>query len=212
MPSKSTLNWRKVLSILRKREASIFCPLPVVLAHAQPGDDVEGRVHGGVEAGQRQHDVEGMRGQSLLGVNRGRRADDLLVALPARVGPLGAESRDRAVNRAGIELLDLVVSDAQLVGYARLEILDDDVGLFGQVEGDLQPPGLLEVERDALLAAVPDHEGVLASHGVAVGALHLDDVGALLCQQHGREGAGDILAEVEHPDTVQYSFTHMVPP
>ena len=55
--------------------------------------------------------------------------------------------------RGLIFLTDLVI-DAEPVLHLRAEILDDDIGLFGQLHKDREPVLGLQVEGEAALVAV----------------------------------------------------------
>ena len=61
----------------------------------------------------------------------------------------------------------------------------------------------LEVELHRTLATVPGGEGGFTAGGVAAGALHLDDIGALVGEEHAEQGAGDVLSEFDYADATE---------
>ena len=74
-------------------------------------------------------------------------------------------------------------------------------------EGDAQSVGLLEVESDVPLAPLATHERTddSSAHSVSAGRLHLDDIGTEVAQQHRTERTGQILAEIDHADPLEWS-------
>ena len=118
----------------------------------------------------------------------------------------------------GLSLRTEFVVETELLDHAGTVILQHHVGLLRQPLGDRHAFRLLEVERDAALAAVQDHGGsALVFIGLAHrpapvaggGRLHLDHVGAVLSQQHPAIGRGDALGHVEHLEPVEGEFvTH----
>src|SRR6201999_4653555 len=69
------------------------------------------------------------------------------------------EARDRAQDQTRIALVQLLPADAELGQHAGPEVLQHYVGAIDQVPEDLEIVGRLEVEHDAALVAVPQHEG-----------------------------------------------------
>ena len=122
----------------------------------------------------------------------------------ARVRPDRAVARGAGVDDLWIALGQSAVADAQLVGHALTEILDEYVGFFDEFIDDLFGFGFLQVERQAFLVAVVGLEVEVrpAVLGADQGAGHahdaaarvaadplfdLDDVGAQVGQHHGRD-------------------------
>src|SRR3977135_2100554 len=70
------------------------------------------------------------------------------------VGPRLAETGYRAIDDLGIDLLDVVVAEAQALDHAGPEALQHDMGLGGDLLDHGDAVGRLEVERDRALAAV----------------------------------------------------------
>ena len=124
-----------------------------------------------------------------------------------------AETRDRAVNDAGVALLRLRVIDAEPLQRADAVILDHDVALFEQLEEELLALGLFHIEDDAALVAVQAHEvrRLAARDGHAPAAreiafarrLYLDQLRAVV-GQHGRaKRPRERVREVQHLDVFE---------
>ncbi len=71
-----------------------------------------------------------------------------------------------------------------------------------ELAGEIAVGFSLEVEDDAALVAVVGGVGGAVPDGAA-GRVDADDIGALVAQEHGRHGAGDVLAEVDNLDAVE---------
>ena len=61
---------------------------------------------------------------------------DLVDPGPLRIGPGLAEAGDAAIDDARVDLLDRLVIDAEAEFHLGAEILDDDIGLLGQLHKD----------------------------------------------------------------------------
>src|SRR5207245_8669779 len=96
------------------------------------------------------------------------------------------------------------------------EVLDRHVGLAREVEDDVAPPRIAQIDADTLLAHVDAHEvrGLVgpalleldvAAPGVVAlaGPLDLEDAGAEVGQQARAVGAGQHAREVEDGETVE---------
>ena len=117
------------------------------------------------------------------------------------------EALDLRVDDPGIDLLDDVVAEAQPLDGAGGEILDHDVGLLQHLREDLAAAFAAEVQRDAALVGVEQHE-VVRIHARRVGGrtaplvaafriLDLDDIGAQPGERLGARGSGLELGQVE---------------
>ena len=124
-----------------------------------------------------------------------------------------AEARNGAVNEGRLDLLQLVVRQAQALHDAGPEIFDDHVGAFKQPLEDLSSPIALEVQCQASLVAVYGkkprrpvlderwpHPPVVVA---AIGLLHLDHVRTHVGQHHGAHRPRKNLGEVQDYDTGQ---------
>ena len=67
---------------------------------------------------------------------------DLVDPGAAFIGAVLAEARDAAIDDARVDFLHRLVIDAEPVLDGRAEVLDDDIGLRGQLEEDLFPSGV----------------------------------------------------------------------
>ncbi len=72
---------------------------------------------------------------------------DLVDPGAALIGAVLAEARDAAIHDARVNPFDRLVIDAEAVLDGRAEVLDDDIGLLGQLEEDLLPFRGLQIER-----------------------------------------------------------------
>ena len=98
-----------------------------------------------------------------------------------------------------------VEADAEPVGDAGPERLDQHVGVVGELAERVDAGRVLQVDRDRAARAVPHRVAAVVAERVAAGRLDLDHVGALLGEQQHAERAGDAPRQVEHAHTVQGS-------
>ena len=75
------------------------------------------------------------------------------------------------------------VSKAQFIRYPGAKVLNEDVGVLGQLLGDLPALLLFQVKGDGLLAAVPDHKSRQITERVTARPLYFDHLCPLLGQQ-----------------------------
>jgi hypothetical protein len=130
-----------------------------------------------------------------------------------------AEAGHRGVDHSGIHRAHRRVAQAELLGHAGQEVLDDHVRPPRQLEGQPRALGLLQIHRDPALVAVHRrerraHPAVAAQRAqvvAAAGPLQLDDVGAQVAQQGRAIGAGDDAGEVEDADALEHGGPGMVP-
>jgi hypothetical protein len=136
---------------------------------------------------------------------------DRVVASSTRVRPGLAEARHRDVDHRRVHRAHGGVAEPELVGDARQEVLDDDVGAAGQLKDELATLGLLEIDRDAALAAID--RGERRAHSVAApgaqvvaaaGTLHLHHVGAQVGHERRAIRACDHTRKIEDADSVQH--------
>jgi hypothetical protein len=133
---------------------------------------------------------------------------DQIEAAFVGVGAVAAVARHRTVDQAGVDFLEGVVAQAQPFERAAAVVFGQDVGLLHHGQQDLASLRMLQVEGDAALVAVQDHEGrrdpvharlAVAARIVAAGKLFdLDHVGAHVGQHHAAGGAGHDLREFQH--------------
>src|SRR5437899_10757994 len=120
----------------------------------------------------------------------------------------GSEGRDGAVDDRGVALAEPVVTEAELLRLPGPEAAYDAVGLVTEAQQRIAAGRGLEAAPHAALVAVDRTEhGALAvderrhAPGVlaAVGRLDLDDVGAEVSEDLARQRAGEVRADVQHP-------------
>jgi len=115
---------------------------------------------------------------------------------------VAAVAGDRADDDARVQLRQRGVVDAELGGFARCERLDDDVGGLRQRQEDLLVVGIVQIEKRAALAALPDviaelmRAGLLARR-IATGRFDLGDAGAVVAEQHRGHRPGDAGRKIE---------------
>src|SRR6185312_6091915 len=84
------------------------------------------------------------------------------------------------------------------------EVLNENIRFADQTLEQLAVARALQIERDAALVAVVGLEvrripaALVAAVGIALGALHLDDVGAEIGEHHSGARAGDERALLDH--------------
>ena len=145
-------------------------------------------------------DVVGARPGVLVGEHHhspGLGGHHPVVSLVLRVGAAGTEAGQRGVDQRRMTVTEGVVVNAQPLGDAGAEVLDDHVGMLRQGLGVSLALGGLEVEDDAPLAAVPLEGAWGVSELFAAGRLDLDDLGAEVRHHHGGDAAGPAAGEVE---------------
>jgi hypothetical protein len=126
---------------------------------------------------------------------------DLVVGRPVHIRAIVAEAGDGAVDDAWAQLADTLVTDAQALGHAGAEVLQEHVGGGDEAIEDVQGAGRLQVEGEAALAVVVANElGRVAAGGAEriaqLGRLDLDDVGAQVGQHLPGEWPGDVAGEL----------------
>src|SRR5262245_43795688 len=133
------------------------------------------------------------------------RADDAVIARKPAERSVGAEARYLAVNQFGEALLQSLVADTPRFHGAGLEVLDQRIGAFEQPQQHLAAGLLRQIEADRALVAIDAYivggiaimkRGSPIADLVAHRRLKLDDVGAMIRKQLGREGAAKYAREV----------------
>ena len=127
--------------------------------------------------------------------------------------PRWPESRERAIDQAQIHRPERRVVDAELLGHAIPEGLDDHVGGGGHTVKGSTALGGGEIEAQAALVAIDGEvkNALAASRDPVHGAsgirrrarFHLDDVGAHVRQIHAADGARDQMSQFEHADSFE---------
>src|SRR4051794_16451694 len=138
---------------------------------------------------------------------------DLIDTGAALIRPVLPEPRDRAIDNARIDLAHGVVIDAEPVFDGRFEILDDDIGLFDELEEDFLPLRALQIERQRPLVAVQILEiGTVAAAagriGMLAGRLDLDDIGAPIGKLSDGGRPRPMRGQIDHPVAVERQIRH----
>ena len=132
------------------------------------------------------------------------RLDHLVVSGPVLARALRPIGADVAEDDVGIDRLHAVIIQPEPRGGRQAGVVVHDIGALDQALQHRARFGVLQLQGDGPLAALATEEGPFAAaHRIAIGCLHLDDVGAQIGQQHRPEGPGEIIAEIEHAQTGQ---------
>ena len=139
--------------------------------------------------------------------------DHQVVAGALGLGARSVVARNGAVDQAGLERLELLIAQAQLLGAAGLEVVQHHIALRQQVVDDLQAFGALQIHGDGPLVAV--HRAVVGGLGLAdanapvarviaaLGVLDLDHLGAEIGQHHAAHRARKHPRQIEHAHAFQ---------
>ncbi len=196
---------------------SMRWPLPGALALEQRGRERERARHAGGVIDRRRAELDRMH---VLGAGHrhdaGGRLDHVIVGglLPARA--VLAESRERRIDEARVDLRQVLVAEAQRVERAGAIVLDEHVGCRDQLLQDFAAAFGLEIERDrALVRGLREKARAhLAVIQFLVGArraalvrivriVDLDHVGAEHRQLIGRERPRQHVRHVDDADTLE---------
>ena len=171
----------------------------------------------------------GTGGLSALGTGDGHHTahglSQDIIARAQVVGTVAAEAGDRRIDDAGIDLLQDIIAQPQLVHHAGAVVFHHDIRFFDKLLEDLLALRGLQVQGDPLFVAVDvgkidafpltiqifgTEGGIAAGVVTAFGDLDLDDVCAHVSQHHGAEGAGKHTGQVENGQVLQcHMFTHV---
>ena len=169
--------------------------------------------HGGVAAGADVGDLrlrDGRRAVRAVG-HRQKAGVGAIVEVVARHGgarPILPVAGNRTIDEPRVYLPRVFPPEAEAHHDAGAELFDEDIGAFDQRPQPRRRAGSLEVDLDALLAAVEhgEQQAVIAgarasfAHGLAAGALDLDHLGARLGEDEGGERPRQEGGEIEHAD------------
>ena len=137
---------------------------------------------------------------------------DVVSGLVSVLGGLGAERGQGAVDNAGVDLLDVLVAETELLHEAGLVGGEDNVGVLCRVKDYILCVGVGELDLKASLAAVlaagvgghtvcVEHE---ASAGLAAGSLALDNVRAVVGKVGADDGTGCVGGKVKNLDSFEH--------
>ncbi len=136
---------------------------------------------------------------------------DRIVARAFDIGTAPAEAADGRVDQPRIEGGELFASGTEARRGAGPEILDEHIGLAHQALEQAALFRFLEIQGKTAFVAVVGLKmrriavALIAPIGIALGALHFDDIGTEVGEHHARAGAGDERALLHHTDAVQDS-------
>src|SRR5581483_674271 len=183
------------------------------------------RVEAGEIVGDRHADARRLAGGVAGHVHdAGFALDDGVVSRQLRVRPRVTVAGDRAVDQAGVDRRRGGVAEPELREAAGPEVLDQHVSRRDQAAQRLGAVRRLEIDRDALLAAVQrEEEAALAADErrprarvVAVlGLLDLQHLGAPVAELHRAERTGDDPRQIDDLHAVEWqhcargSFNHI---
>ncbi len=183
------------------------------LAREQRQRDAVGGRHAGDEIGDGVAHLDGRPvGKAREVHHAGLALHDEVVARPRGLGAALAEPGDRAVDQPRVRFAKGLEAEAEALHRAGTEVLQHYIGARDEPAQDGLPLRRLEVEGEALLAAINRHEvGGLAPREGRPSArvvslarlLDLDDLGAHVAQRHGAEGARQHAGEVDDADARQ---------
>ena len=133
-----------------------------------------------------------------------------------------AEARGRGVDQRRVARVQALPAEPELLHHARAVVLDQDVGAGEQPAQDGEVVPALQVERDALLAAVDGEQvpGLAVEPGTErareiapVRVLHLDDPGAQVAEDERAVGAREDAGEIHDRDAGKRARDcHLIPP
>ncbi len=139
--------------------------------------------------------------------------DGIVVGRQFSVGTVGGKAVGADIDDVRLDLADRLVAQPQALDGLRPERMDESIGAFDHFQESRARRRVLEVEAERALVAIHieigrAHAGRLArladmAHRVALRRLDLDDVGALVGQQHGAVGPEDDVGEVDDPDAFE---------
>ena len=147
--------------------------------------------------------------------NAGERLDEKVLAGLLAPRPVDAVPGDGAVDDAGVDLANRLISQAQPLHHAGPEILDDDVGARDELLHQREIPSILKVRGEAALVPVDRmEERAVALHLKireieppaelpAVRPLDLNDGCAEIGESQGARRPREELAKVEDEEPVE---------
>ncbi len=184
-------------------------PRAGALAREQRGVDARGREQRGAVA--RQREAQEHRAVDAAGLLPHQPRTGLHEGVPSRAIRRAAGAAvpgDGAVDEARVAGEQRVAPDAEALRHAGREALEHHVGAVGELEEAFVVAGVLQVEHDAAPAAQPHRRRRERAERVTAGRFDLDDVGAVVGEQHAGEGPGHALSEVEDPQSGEHGIRH----
>ena len=208
-------------------------PLAGLVGAEDRRDDAEGardRRHDVADAGADLHRRILVRAGD--GHDAAHRLADHVVGREVRVGTLArahvAEAADRGIDQLRVAGVQRFVAEAEAIHDAAAVVLHHRIGIVAELQDQFASRRRLEVDADRLLVAVHRREvaaerlelivdmvGADDARMVTVEWLDLDDLRALVRQQHRTVRAGQHLREVDNPHAIErtqnFSVAHLSP-
>ena len=201
-------------------EAHMLAPAGLEPPHQRRGDRLRRR-HRGELVGQDGAD-EARALPIGAGLHRGQAGEglhDRVVHGLVGVRSLLAEAVDRHVDDVGRHLADRRLVDAETLDHAGPKVLHQHIGASAQALDEIDALRRLEIDGDRALVAVEVQErGRKAVAPIAVGArvvalarlLDLDDVGALVGEDHGRPRPRQHRGQIDDANACERSLGMLV--
>ena len=188
----------------RRPELLALAAHPLVVQRGEATDDGQHRVRGVGHAEAQVVRRVAFAHRTLLVFEAGRRLVQRIEPAEVRERTLESVRPRVAVDDLRLHALAVFVSDAEPHRDAGRHVVVHDVGALDELERDLVPALLLEIEREAALAALAAEERLPRhAHAVTGDRLDLDHVGAEIADHHRAERTGEVLAEVDQPHTFE---------
>ncbi len=176
---------------------------PALLAGVERKGYRQRSVDGAVGGGQRDRRI--LRRRLQLAANRmqvgkqpGGGAEDPFEGAQRSAFLAGAEARQRQVHQPWVGGRHGGGAQPEPFHHPGTEVLDHHVRRGHQSPCGLAAGSALQVQLQDLLAAV-EYRARGGGAGRVAGAIHLDDLGALVGQQHAGERPREVVAEVDDP-------------
>ena len=124
-----------------------------------------------------------------------------------RERPVLAPAGHAAEDEAGVALRARLRAEAEPLGDAGPEALDQHVGLVGQPEQQVDRRRVLEVQADRAAPAAQRIERCLRLRAASLSPVDSQDIGAEIGQDHAAEGRGRQAGDLD--DTHAAEWTHV---
>ncbi len=113
----------------------------------------------------------------------------------------------RTVDQPGIELVELIVSEAQRRRFTRPPSLDKDITSFDELEDGITIGGGVQVQDNTPLAPIENggRAGLPPTRRIAARRLDPSDLGPVVCEESGRLWARAPERAIHHPQSFKGS-------
>src|SRR5262249_18415598 len=112
-----------------------------------------------------------------------------------------------------IERLQSLVADAQTIHHAGAKAFDDDIGLFDELQKNLAPALVFQIDRDAALVAIRSEavgsgsfnaRATLPRRIAHAGLFDLDDRGGESGERHRGDSARQQQGQIQNSDVIKW--------